>query len=211
MRVLSLWCIGLLILAFTRLSLADAAQPDVPSLQLSLAVAADYSPMYPTQTFPPTTKEVTAGFNLGKDESFTKLTATWIAVDVGAAAPPNYEIATAELALQGKRKGKFTYTQPNPLPIGKYRLDVAANGKPWQSLEFSVAGPTAVAMARPADLLPLAKGRLWTYAFVQEAGCGVQFLLEGQTARPPVLWCLCGRRPGPPGAAWSGTFWRVSA
>ncbi|MGH8059760.1 MAG: hypothetical protein ACREOH_21400, partial [Candidatus Entotheonellia bacterium] len=55
-------------------------------------------------------------------------------------------------------------------PIGKYRLDVRADGRPWQSVEFTVAGAAALEIPKPADLSPLTKGQIWTYALLQEAG-----------------------------------------
>jgi len=157
-------------------------QAQEPSLQLCFAAAADYSPVYPTKSFPSTLKEVTAVFQLGKGESYKTLTATWIAVDVGNAAPPNYQIAKADLQLQGKDRGKLSYSQDNPLPLGKYRLDVKADGKPWKSVEFVVApADKASDMKKPQDLLPLTKGKVWTYQFMQEAGEGAKISLQGIT------------------------------
>lgn len=162
------------------LPLSPHAQAQTPSLQLCLAAAADSSPVYPTRSFLSTAREVIAVFRLGKGESYKKLTAAWIAVDVGDAAPPNYQIAKADLQLQGKDRGRFRYSQDKPLPLGKYRLEVTADGKSWKSAEFTVAPiGKAADIKQPQELLPLTKGQVWTYAFVQEAGMGGKVNLPG--------------------------------
>ena len=171
------WTLGLFV---GTLITTTNVQAQEPSLQLCFAAAADYSPVYPTQTFPSTAKEVIAVFRLAKGESYKILTGTWIAVDVGDAAPPNYQIAKGDLQLQGRDRGKLSYSQDNPLPLGKYRLDVRADGKPWKSAEFTVApADKASDIKEPRGLLPLTKGKIWTYQFMQEAGEGAKINLQG--------------------------------
>ena len=150
-------------------------------LELALGAAADYSPVYPTRTVPATARELTAVFRLGEGEAYRTLTGTWIAVDVGDVAPPNYEIATTDLRANGAGdRGRFRYEQPGPLPVGRYRLDVAADGRPWRSVEFIVVpGTPDVDVPGPDGLLPLTPGRSWTYAFVQEPGEGATVSMPG--------------------------------
>jgi hypothetical protein len=103
----------------------------------------DLTPVEPTTQFPGGTKQIYAVFRLDAEERFEKLTSTWIAVDVGDAAPPNYSIASADTALKGQKTGKLSYTQPNPMPDGKYRVELLADGKPWKTVEFTIgAAPT---------------------------------------------------------------------
>ncbi len=182
MRCLNVSLLGLLGLVFAHLAFAEAAQSEPPPLELCLAAAADYSPVYRTQIFPSTTKEVAAVFRLREGESYKKMTSTWIAVDVGGAAPPNYKIAEGDLQEQ-KDRGVFRLTGlQKPMPIGKYRLDVTADGKPWHSVEFTVAaGDKPIDTKRPQELFPLADGKVWTYAFVQEPGEGAKITLPGIT------------------------------
>jgi hypothetical protein len=64
------------------------------------------------------------------------------------------------------------------------RATASADGEPWRSVDFRVvpSGPVPP-VARPADLLPLAAGTVWTYAVVQEAGpVGRLSLPPGATA-----------------------------
>jgi len=68
------------------------------------------------------------------------------------------------------------------MPVGKYRLDVLADGKRWKSAEFTVVDAgKAPELNRPEDLLPLRKGQVWTYAFVQQPGEGAKLTLPAVT------------------------------
>lgn len=140
-------------------------------LQPCLAVAADDRPIWPTTSFPASGKRFTCAFRLGEGESFETLTSVWTAVDVGEAAPPNTEIARMDLALKGSKRGRLRYTQDGLLPVGRYRLDVLADGEPWGSLELEVVEDQApIPLDQPSELFPLIQGRVWQYAFLQEAG-----------------------------------------
>lgn len=180
---------GAAVLALSLLAghLARAQEPsEPPGLQLCLAAAADSSPVYPTQVFPFPTRDVAAVFRLGKGERYAKLTAAWTVVEVGTATAPGPEIARSELPLQGKDRGVLRLAGlSQPLPVGSYRLDVEADGRPWRSVTFTVAaGQTAPRVERPEDLVPLDPGTEWTYALVQEAAEGVQIDLPGVRRDP---------------------------
>lgn len=158
------------------------ASAQSPLLQLCLTEAADYSPVYPTQIFPSNVREVAAVAHLAPSESYKVMTGTWIAVDVGKAAPPNTQVAKADITLDKMKKLAFRLNVMGAMPVGKYRLDVLADGKPWKSTEFTVvemAKPPD--MKKPEDLLPLRQGQLWTYAFVQQPGEGAKITLPGVT------------------------------
>jgi hypothetical protein len=155
-------------------------------LQLCLAAAADYSQVYPTQLFPAgTTHEVTAVVRLGKAESARKLDASWIAVDVGKAAPANQVVSKMTLPVRGDRGAIHIRSGAKGLPPGKYRLDVTADGKPWQAQEFTVATLEAPEVKQPTDLLPFKPGTVWRYAFEQQFAPGVKFdLPSGEKLDP---------------------------
>lgn len=146
-------------------------------LTLCLAPAADDSPVYPLREVPANHREFVVACRLRAGESFQKLTGAWTAVDVGEAAPPNSEIGRTDLPLRGSSHGHFRYSLPRDFPIGKYRFDVAADGVPWASLEFSVV-PAAepVPAAKPEELIPLSPGTTWTYAWLLEPGPAVKNL-----------------------------------
>lgn len=166
-------------LAAIALLLAPGAAPadDTTPLTLCLAPAADDSPCYPLKAVPATHRELLAVFRLRPGESFGKITHVWTAVDVGDEAPPGTEIARADLPLQGRTAGNLKFTLPRDLPVGKYRLDVSADGKPWASLEFPVvAASEATPLAKPTDLMPLEPGTSWRCSWVLETGPAVKSL-----------------------------------
>ncbi len=170
-----------LVLATSLLGAEGPAPPPAaePPLQVCLATAADLSPVYPTSVLPSTVRELSCCYRLDAGQAARKLTSVWIAVDVGTAAPPNYEIARADLA-DPTPIGRFHYSQDNPLPAGKYRLDVLADGAPWRHAEFTVA-PAAppLRIEKASEAFPLAEGRTWTYAFVMQAGQGTRVKIPG--------------------------------
>jgi hypothetical protein len=148
------------------------------ALVLGLAPAADYSPVYPTRTFPSEATEIAAIFRLAPGETYNKLTASWIAVETGGAAPPNHVVMTREQRLAGERVGAFLF-RTNAAPPGKHRIEVQADGKPWKAADFEIVAMADTAGPMDAeDLFPLATGTTWTYNFTQEAG-------EGAKLNPP--------------------------
>jgi hypothetical protein len=155
----------------------SAAKPEAGSgLELCLAAAADYSPVYPTRVFPAgTMREVTAVVRLGKGESYKKLEASWIAVDAGKT--PNQVISKTTLPVRGDRGAIHMRAGARGLPPGKYKLEVSADGEPWRAVEFSVVPIEAPEVKQPADLLPFKPGTVWRYAFEQQFAPGVKFEL----------------------------------
>ena len=165
------------LLAVTAAAGLPAAPVDArpPGLQIGLAAAADYSAVYPSETFVSPVSEVSASFDISATEKYLRMSASLIAVDVGTAAPPNYPVLTTSLDLKGMRAGRFRFEMPRPMPAGRYRIDLTADGQPWRSADFRIL--SAAEPAKPsstARLIPLNLGRTWTYAFWQKAGEGVQ-------------------------------------
>jgi len=152
---------------------ADEAAP----LRLCLAPHADESPCYPLGAVPSTNREMIVVFRLRAGESFPKIEHVWTALDVGDVAPANTVIAKAELSLGNRTSGVLRCSMPNDLPVGKYRLDVSAEGKPWASLDIAVApSEEAAPLPEPADLVPLEPGTTWEYSWLLEPGPKVKGL-----------------------------------
>ena len=147
---------------------------DEAMLQICLAAHADYSPVYATRSIPASAQEVTAVFRFSPGETHKKIIGKWIAVDVGTAAPPNHVMITKTLEGEAT-KGRVSIELPRALPVGKYRLEVEADGKAWKSAEFNVVPDLpAPTLAGPEALLPLKQGQRWNYDFVQQAGPGAK-------------------------------------
>ena len=153
------------------------------SLQVCLEAAADHSAVYPTNLLSGPVRDVVAVFQLAEGESVEKLKASYIAVDVGDAAPANFEITTTELDLQDQRQGTFRYSQPGDLPAGKYRIDVNADGTKWKSAEFSVTASGApLDVKTQGEIFPLNAGSVLTYEFTMIPGAGLKLALPAVRA-----------------------------
>ncbi|HVR44641.1 MAG TPA: hypothetical protein VMS56_14490 [Thermoanaerobaculia bacterium] len=148
----------------------DAIQP----LQVGLSAAADYSLVYPTSILPAATRRVTIVFRFDEESRHERLTGTLVAVDVGDAAPAGSKVGSTTIAVRGSDRGALDYTLPRPFPPGTYRLDVTTDKELWNSVEFQVAPAPGAEIPSPAELMPLAPGRTWTYDFNQRAGAGAR-------------------------------------
>jgi hypothetical protein len=152
------------------LAAAPAAQGQpgpAGSFELCLAAAADGSCVYPTRVFRAPTTAVVVAYPLRAGE-LQQLTARLTVLDVGGAIPANSVISQQDMRpAKNDTRGLVTFMGP-PLPVGKYRVDVAADGKPWKPVEFTiVAADKPHAIKRPDDLLPLAAKKVWTYTLAQ--------------------------------------------
>lgn len=138
-------------------------------LEMCLAEAADYSPIYPTRVYPSNTRVLVAVYRVPPGEH-KKLTAKFIAIDAGSRAGQESLGGTINASLtKNTDRGAFTLRAGRPLASGRYRLDVEADGRPWKSVEFSVAAnDPEIHITRPEELIAFSKGRTWTYEGVLE-------------------------------------------
>jgi hypothetical protein len=168
MRIIPLSLAALVAAVASRAAAAQAGG----SLQTCLAAAADYSPVHPTTVFAVTSPELAAVFRLAPGEHHAALGAKWIAVDVGGAAPSNSLAGEGTLILDRNTvTGVLRLELRKGFPAGMYRLEVTADGKPWKSVGFQVVpAPAGAGLSSLEALMPLGRGKTWTYTFVQEAG-----------------------------------------
>ena len=154
--------------------------PESSNTTLCLALAPDDSAVVPMTEIPASFRGFALTCRLSEAEKPVALSATWIAVDVGATAPANTVISTASVTLGTRRHAGFRFTLPRDLPVGSYRVDLAADGKTWASVKVPVvADKDAVLPSKPADLIDLSPGRTWTYAFRMDVGAGIKMTLPG--------------------------------
>ena len=150
-----------------------------------LAATPDWEPIAVNAPVPASGKEMMAVFQISVDENIRTLTSRWVVVDIGDVAPPGYEVSKGDLVVGGiGRRGRLFYRQDGPLPVGRYRLEVCADGKPWRNVEFTVVDSGPPAFESPAAMFPLERGRVWKYDFVQEFGEGMEFDLSGVKLDP---------------------------
>ncbi|HVS18516.1 MAG TPA: hypothetical protein VMT18_07945 [Planctomycetota bacterium] len=132
---------------------------------LCLDVASDLSPLHATRTLPAGVREVSLAVEARAAARFRELTAVFTAVDAGQVVPPGRELARAVQPSAGEQRARFRYSQEQPLPEGRYKVELFGDGAPWVSLPFRVEAQVA---APPT--FPLAAGRAWTYDFAQASG-----------------------------------------
>lgn len=168
------WATSALVLFLSLPNPSDARQgptaaAGADSVAVCLDAAADYTCAYPVQVLSVSTAtKLTTVFEVRKGEH-RQLTARWIAVDVGKVAPPNSVMDTTSLQLDKETaRGFFQSSLSRPLPLGKYRVEVLADGKPWKSADLAIVEDATLKAARPEDLLPLRNGKVWTYGLVIE-------------------------------------------
>lgn len=142
------------------------------SLQTCLAPAADFSPVYPTTSFPADHK-VVAVFRLGEGEAFKKLIAKWLVIERSGFATATREVARSEMALsKGADRGWFGFDPDSSTAKGRYRVEIAADGKPWRSADFSLVEPARLELPDPTVLFPLSPGSVIRYTYLIKPGKG---------------------------------------
>jgi len=96
----------------------------------------------PADTFAPNTQKIFVHADLFDIAKGSKMTGTWIAVDTHGAAPPNYKIDSADLVADGSiNTVTFSLSKPNKgWPVGKYRVELAVDGKVVGSASFAIQG-----------------------------------------------------------------------
>lgn len=159
--------LGLSLVPLLGAALAHGQSAPEGAFQLCLAGAADGSCVYPTQVVPAPATAVFVAFPLRAGQ-VEKLTAKLTVLDVGGAIPANSVISQQEARPSKNDTRALLGFMGPPLPLGKYRVDVAADGKPLKPVEFAVLATSKPhEVKRPDDLMPLAQGTAWTYAVVQ--------------------------------------------
>jgi hypothetical protein len=95
-----------------------------------------------TDTFAPSTAKIFVHAEMADIDKGAKMTGTWIAVDTHGAAPPNYKIDSSDLVADGVvNTVTYSLSKPNKgWPIGKYRVELAVDGKVVGSTSFTVEG-----------------------------------------------------------------------
>ena len=107
---------------------------------LALAVSPNHAPINPTTVFSPEAKAMYVAFRVPQAAPGSRLRAVWSTINVGAAAPPNTQIAESTLVLPGPSPGSFRFSRgPQPWPTGDYRVDLYLNDVLVITIPYKVA------------------------------------------------------------------------
>ena len=160
-----------------------------PGVILCLAAASDDTPIYPTTEFRGNDREMALIYRLPGGQHPHHLTAAFSAVDVPGLKPG---AALGQTGQSSPRElGSITLLLPATMRPGRYQVDVGCDGQPWKSAAYTVLPPIGPEEpAAPAALLPMTRGRTWTFAFTQEVGpmAHVTNVPKGVTQGPDGRW-----------------------
>lgn len=159
--------------------------------QTCFGVAADFSPVYPTSTFPVANKEATVVFRFATGEHFDTLVCTWSEVKASGLATTTRGLAVFNLAMPAAGdRGWFRYAPPGGLPVGSCRVEVTADGKPWQAADFTVVAGRHTTITIPGvtpDAAGVLKGDLvFRTTDLDPAGARLELAIAGQTIGQPL-------------------------
>lgn len=133
--------------------------------QLSLDVAADFSPVYPTDTVPSNVHHFAIVYKFD-GEAPKRIHTRFVAVDVPG-RPANAAAMDSDASIgKGWIRAVTRYTVARHFPEGRYRVEITGDDKPWEPFEFVVAAPIEMpALKKPEDVMPIRPGAVWEYQF----------------------------------------------
>ena len=120
----------------TQVSSAPAG-PRVTRAEMGTDSTDDYHIIGPSSEYYPDTAKSVCVWNIAEADLSVPIKSVWIAEDIGAGAPPNYQIA--ENSVSAVNEGKFYVTSPaNGWPVGKYRLEIYIGDNLAKQVPFTI-------------------------------------------------------------------------
>jgi hypothetical protein len=162
------------------------------NVQIALDGAADLSPVYSTSKIPANARQLVAVFTYG-DQQQHKVTTQITPIAAAGKYTVNSQGQAEAIALGDGTRFLIRHSFLSDLPVGRWRLAVAVDGKPFGSQEFDVV-PAAVPLklSSPAELMgSLTKGTEWTSEIraLHEPRPGLQIPFDGiSEADPQAGW-----------------------
>ncbi|MBV8336671.1 MAG: hypothetical protein JO358_14770 [Alphaproteobacteria bacterium] len=145
---------------------------------MALAAAADFTPVYQFAQIPANIRQIVAIAKLSGERP-KKLMSSYYKLRDGTGTPDE-KIAEQEQQVGDAPEIVLHYTAPRDWTPGKYRLDVSADGQPWQSTQWEVVPPmTPPALASAEDIMPIRVGTTWPMAFTSWSSPDVRVTLPG--------------------------------
>ncbi len=92
-------------------------------------------------SFAPDTAKIFVSADLTDDvKSGSKITVSWIAVDTAGAAPPNYKIdeISFDVGMIDNHVDSSINKPNNDWPVGSYNIIFSVDGKPMETVDFSI-------------------------------------------------------------------------
>lgn len=110
----------------------------VKSITMALGVKGEEAePVNRTDIFKPT-DTIHAVVKVADAPPDTKVSATWVAVDIGDAGEPDSEILTIDITVEGTRNIDFTLKPTESFPVGTYQVEISINGALESTKKFRI-------------------------------------------------------------------------
>ncbi len=107
----------------------------------NIIVSADKDAETTQTSFAADTPKIFVSADLTDDvPSGSKVNVAWIAIDTGGVAPANYKIDEVNLDItSGLNQVNSDISKPNNgWPVGTYKVEFSVNGKPMESVGFTI-------------------------------------------------------------------------
>ena len=161
-------------------ALALGRAETAPPVTLARERAADYSPIYPFTELPANQHDFVALARF--DNPPKKVRFTLIAVDTNGADPPNQPVFSQEGEHGGAKVGMFRFDTHQEWKLGRYAVEVFADGALLGRAEFVVvAAVPPLAISDPGALLAAEPGTAWHFetALAANPNPGFRYSIKG--------------------------------
>ena len=166
------------VLVYAGLAFVLSRPAEAQKLQIALAAAADFTPVYAFVKIPANIRGIIALAEFGNEKP-KELVASYFKVGDNPGIGDE-KVAEQKQAVGDSPRVVLPYTAPGDWTPGKYRLDVSADGQPWRSAEWEVVPLLPPAILRSAgDIMPLRAGRSWPMVFTSWSSPEVRVTLLG--------------------------------
>ena len=166
------------ILACAGLAFVLSIPAEAQKLRMALAAAADFTPVHAFVKIPANIRTIVAIAELGTVKP-KKLVAGYFKLGDNAGVPDE-QIAEQVQTIGDTPTIVFRYAASKDWTPGKYRLDVSADSRPWQSAEWEVVPPLPSATLGSVDnIMSLRVGTTWPMTFTSWSSPQVTVTLPG--------------------------------
>ena len=158
------------------------------NVQLALDGAADLSPVYPTARIPANARQLVAVFIYG-DQRQHKITTQITPIAAAGKYTINSQGQAEAIAVGNGTRFLVRHSFLSDLPVGRWRLAVAVDDKPFGSQEFDVVPAAApLKLKGPVELMgSLTRGTKWSSEVraLHEPRPGLKIPFDGITEADP--------------------------
>jgi len=134
--------------------------------QLALDVAADFSPVFPTNLVPANAHHFAILYRF-EGQPPKRIHTRFVAVEVPGVDAGKVAMEGDASIGKGWLRAVTRYSVGQHFPEGRYRVEITGDGEAWPSFEFAATRPIDMpAVKKAEEVMPLRAGAIWEYQFV---------------------------------------------